>query len=72
MPLPEDLLQRYITETARIDVSDASATRAVKSSAFVTNALQALASQSLFDTEPEHLHSVLEALAEDDSVENKT
>ena len=35
-------------------------------SAVAADAVQTLAAQSLFDTEPEQLHTVLESLAEED------
>jgi len=67
MSLPEDVLRRYVSETASVDVSDASIARLTKICGVASDALQAAAAQSLFDSEPEQLHTTLESLAEDDA-----
>ena len=67
MPLPEEVMRRYVLETAGVEVSDDSIARLTEVSAVVVRALQTSCSQSLFDTEPEQLHSVLESLADDDT-----
>ena len=67
MSLPEDVIRRYVAETASVDLSDGSSTRLETNCARAIEALQALSAQSLFDTEPEQLHTVLESLAEDDT-----
>ena len=67
MSLPEDVIRRYVAETASVDLSDASSARLATNCARAIDALQALSEQSLFDTEPEQLHTVLESLAEDDA-----
>jgi hypothetical protein len=66
MPLPEEVLRCYVSATASVALSDASVTRLTHTCAVAADAVQALAAQSLFDTEPEQLHTVLESLAEDD------
>ena len=66
MPLPEQVLRRYVSATASVALSDASITRLTNTCAVAADAIQALAAQSLFDTEPEQLHTVLESLAEED------
>ena len=66
MPLPEEVLRRYVSATASVALSDASVTRLTHTSAVAADAVQTLAAQSLFDTEPEQLHTVLESLADED------
>jgi hypothetical protein len=65
MPLPKEVLRCYVSATASIALSDASVTRLTHTCAVAADAVQALAAQSLFDTEPEQLHTVLESLAEE-------
>ena len=67
MPLPEEELRRFIAESAGVDVSDASIARLTNVCSAACDALQAHAAQSLFDSEPEQLHSILESLADEDS-----
>ena len=66
MPLSEQALRSYIAAAASVELSDASIARVSTSLQIAGNGLQALAAESLFDSEPEHLHSVLEALADVD------
>ena len=66
MPLPEEVLRRYVSATANVALSDGSVTRLTHTCAVAADAVQTLAARSLFDTEPEQLHTVLESLAEED------
>jgi aspartyl-tRNA(Asn)/glutamyl-tRNA(Gln) amidotransferase subunit A len=65
MPIPEQALRRYISESASVEVSDASIARLTAACDVAQDGLQALVDHSLFDTEPEQLHTVLESLAGD-------
>ena len=65
MPMPEQALRRYISESASVDVSDASIARLTAACDVAKDGLLSLVDQSLFDTEPEQLHTVLESLADD-------
>jgi len=65
MPLPEEELRRYVSATASVALSDASVARLTHTCAVAADAVQTLAAQSLFDTEPEQLHTMLESLAEE-------
>ena len=64
MPLSTQILHTYIKETAAIELSGEAAQRLVGACATATAALRAAASDSLFDTEPEQLHTVLSELAD--------
>ena len=66
MPLSEEVLRRYVSATANVALNDASITRLTRTCAVAAEAVQTLAVQSLFETEPEQLHTVLESLAEED------
>ncbi len=66
MSSPEDELQRHIALSSGVTLTDASASRVLAARETAANALQALTAQSLFDTEPEKLHTVLESLADGD------
>jgi len=70
MPLPEEVLRRYISDSTGVDVSDASVARLTAACDIAKDGLQALANQSLFDTEPEQLHTVLDSLADSDESDN--
>ena len=64
MSSPEDELRRYIEQSTGVTLTDASVSRVLVARETADSALRALASQSLFDTEPEKLHSALESLAD--------
>jgi hypothetical protein len=64
MPLSTQILHNYIKETTAIELSGEAVERLVSASAIATAALSVAAADSLFDTEPEQLHSVLSELAE--------
>ena len=67
MPMPEQALRRYVSESAGVEVSDASIARLTRACDVAKDGLQALVEHSLFDTEPEQLHTVLDALADADA-----
>ena len=66
MSSPEDELRRHIELSTGVTLTDASVSRVLAAREAASEALHALTSQSLFDTEPEKLHSVLESLADGD------
>ena len=63
MASPEDELRRHVELSTGVTLTDASASRVLDAREAARKALQALTAQSLFDTEPEKLHTVLESLA---------
>jgi pentose-5-phosphate-3-epimerase len=64
MPLSTEILRNYLKETASIELDGEAVERLVGACATATAALSVAASDSLFDTEPEQLHSVLNELAD--------
>ncbi|MFT5445998.1 MAG: hypothetical protein ACI9DC_001160 [Gammaproteobacteria bacterium] len=66
MSSPEDELRRHVEQSTGVTLTDASASRVLVARVAASEALHALTPQSLFDTEPEKLHSVLESLADGD------
>jgi hypothetical protein len=67
MASPEEELRRHIELSTGVTLTDASVSRVLAACETASRALQTLTSQSLFDTEPEKLHSVLESLANGES-----
>ena len=66
MSSPENELRRHIELSTGVALTDASVSRVLAAREAASEALHALTAQSLFDTEPEKLHSVLESLANGD------
>ena len=62
----KDIIRGYVREVQNVDLSDASIDRLVSACDTAVTAIETLASDSLFDTEPDNLHRVLDELAEDE------
>ncbi len=65
--LKHDHVNAVVEHTLGRKLSEASAQRAANMTAAVSRALNALAKESLFDTEPGNLETVLESLAQTDA-----
>ena len=63
MPLSTEILDCYVKETGGTALSGEALERLIGACATATAAVNVAASDSLFDTEPEQLHTVLSELA---------
>ena len=63
MPLTTQVLHSYVSHTAGVELADEALERLATACAAVSCAINEVASESLFDTEPEQLHTVLDELA---------
>lgn len=61
----DETMRAFLREMQRIEPREVSVRRMADASAVVAEALAARAGQSLFDTEPDTLHLILDELAGD-------
>ena len=64
MPLSKPILHGYVRETGGTELTDEAIGRLTTAAATAAAALDGVASGSLFDTEPEQLHTLLDELAD--------
>lgn len=63
MPLSKQVLYHYVRETGGTELADDAMVRLTAAAATAASALDAVASDPLFDSEPEQLHTLLAELA---------